>query len=103
MKLKGNSRDEISFNFDKIKKVLLEYGIKDEMNIEEFYEPNSIGFLLLSMHMFKLLPNFLPSNKLEFSCSLHETVKKEILFTNPAPKTIIYSVKLFGHPNFKIE
>jgi hypothetical protein len=78
MKLKGTSREEIAFNFEKIKKVLIEYGVKDELSVDEFLEPNSLGFLLLTMHLFKLLPNFLPSNKVEFNCSLHETVKKEI-------------------------
>ena len=55
------------------------------------------------MHLFKLLPNFRPRETVDFTCSLHETVKKEIQFSNPASKTIIYSVKLFGHSNFKID
>ena len=97
------TQEEYLFNYEKTKKILHKYGIKDELSQKEFLYPNCLSFLLLTVHLFKTLPNFLPRGKIDFNCSLHESITKEISFSNPANKTIIYAVRLFGHPNFKID
>ena len=97
------TQEEFLFNYEKTKKIFHKYGIKDELSQKEFLYPNCLSFLLLTIHLFKTLPNFLPRGKIEFNCSLHESITKEISFSNPANKTIIYAVRLFGHPNFKID
>ena len=102
LKTKVHTKDEILYNFEKTRKLLIEYGVKDEITDVEFVEPNPINFLFIVLHLFKTLPNFLPRSVIDFNCTLQECIIKEIGFSNPANKTIIYSVKLFGHPNFKI-
>ena len=76
--MKVYTKEDVGYNFDKIKRVLNEYGVKDEVSKDEFLEPNAVGLLLFATHLFKILPNFLPRSKIEFNCALHETVKKEI-------------------------
>ena len=103
LKPRAHTKDDIINNFTKTKAQLIEYGVKDEITESEFTDPNPINFLFIVLHLFKTLPNFLPRSVIEFNCTLQECVIKEIGFSNPANKTIIYSVKSFGHPNFKIQ
>jgi hypothetical protein len=53
--------------------------------------------------MFQTLPNYIPKKTIDFVCALHETVKKEIQFTNPSNKSVIYQVKLIDSGFFKVE
>ena len=39
---------------------MIEYGIKEQFDSFEFEQPNHIGMLLLSAHLFKTLPNYIP-------------------------------------------
>jgi len=57
----------------------------------------------MTIHLFKTLPNFLPRSTVDFICSLHECITKEISFHNPSNKAIIYNVKRFGNEDFEIE
>lgn len=104
-KIKTNptSQHDYFYNFELMKTVLLEFGIKEELDEKEFITTNSISMLLFGLHLFKTLPYYLPRATIEFECSLHEKLQKEIILNNPTNKTIIYSVKIFGHKNFSIE
>lgn len=95
--------DEISSNLEHFKKVLYDFGIKEEFFENDFINLNPIGMLLMTVHLFKTLPPYVPRSTIEFNCSLHEKMTKEISLSNPSPKTIIYSVKLFGPKNFGVE
>lgn len=95
--------DEIASNLENYKKVLHEFGIKEEFCDADFFNCNAIGLLLMTVHLFKTLPPYIPRSTIEFNCSLHEKMVKEITLNNPSPKTIIYTVKLFGQKNFGVD
>jgi hypothetical protein len=104
-KVKANAflNDEIALNYDYFKSALYEFGIKEEFNDGDFLPGNPTGLLLLTVHLFKTLPPYVPRSTIEFNCSLHEKIVKEISLSNPTGKTISYTVKLFGPKNFSVE
>lgn len=98
-----NSEEDILRNFECISKASMDYGVQDSMQKEDFLEPCNIKMLLLSLHLFHTLPDYIPQQTIMFSCYLHETVTKEIVLTNSTSKAMTYLVSLEAHKNFEVK
>lgn len=88
--------------FDRLSRKLVEYGVKDGLLEDDFLTSNPLNMVLLLTHLFKTLPFYIPRATIDFKCALHESITKEITFSSPVNKTIIYTVRLHAHKNFSI-
>jgi len=52
--------------------------------------------------LFQSLPQYMAQTTITFSTRLGETATKTIELTNPSKKTLTYTVRLEGSPEFKI-
>lgn len=69
----------------------------------EIVKGSLVSLCLISAYLFETLPNFLPKATVEFSTSLHKTVKKTVNITNPSKTEITYNASIKGNPNYAIE
>lgn len=60
MKFVTNTEEEYNNNISQIKSIILDYGIKDDFDVQVFWKGNPIYNLLFAVHLFKLLPNYFP-------------------------------------------
>ncbi|KAM4559691.1 cilia- and flagella-associated protein 47-like isoform 2-T3 [Odontesthes bonariensis] len=59
-------------------------------------DPNPVQMLILCVHLYEMLPQFLPSRTITLSGSLHGTFSKQVLLKNPTSKPIKYQVLVLG-------
>ncbi|XP_054484324.2 cilia- and flagella-associated protein 47 [Agelaius phoeniceus] len=59
-------------------------------------DPNPVMMLILCVHLYDILPHYLPKNTIEFSGALHATIVKQVLLKNPSNYTLAYNVILVG-------
>ncbi|XP_059183828.1 cilia- and flagella-associated protein 47-like [Centropristis striata] len=59
-------------------------------------DPNPVQMLMLCVHLYERLPQFLPLETITLSGDLHSTFSKRVLLKNPSSKPIKYQVFLFG-------
>jgi hypothetical protein len=95
--------EELASNVEHFRNALHDFGIKEELCEADFMNACPTSMLLMTAHLFKTLPPYLPRSTIEFNCALHEKMVKEISLSNPSTKSIIYSVRLFGPKNFTVD
>ena len=98
-----NSEEDVRFNFQKISRASMLYGIHDSLQLQHFLNPCNIRMLIFGTHLFKILPNYIPQQTIIFSCYLHETITKDVVLTNSSSRTMTYLVYLEAHKNFSID
>ncbi|XP_026647666.2 cilia- and flagella-associated protein 47 isoform X1 [Zonotrichia albicollis] len=59
-------------------------------------DPNPVMMLILCVHLYDILPHYLPKNTIEFSGALHATIVKQVLLKNPSNYALAYNVILVG-------
>lgn len=60
-------------------------------------DPNPIALLMLCVHLYQKIPQFLPKATVEFSGRLHTTVCRQVKLSNPSGKPLQYQVLVAGH------
>ncbi|XP_048506243.1 cilia and flagella-associated protein 47-like isoform X1 [Athalia rosae] len=59
--------------------------------------PNCVQMVMLVTHLFRTLPTYLPSAKVQFCCPLSETLTRQISFTNATDYTVSYLFEFIGN------
>ncbi|XP_057901557.1 cilia- and flagella-associated protein 47 [Melospiza georgiana] len=59
-------------------------------------DPNPVMMLILCVHLYDILPHYLPKNTIEFSGALHATIVKQVVLKNPSNYALAYNVILVG-------
>lgn len=98
-----NSLEDMKYNFEKIRIGLREYGISQPPEVFDF-EPSAREFVVYLLHLFQVLPYFIPRSTLDFPVMLKGTCVRTILLNNNSKRKICYSVKLdCTNEDFSIE
>lgn len=79
---------------------ILRLDLEDEI-AEELISTRNI--LLLVLHFYLNLPNFVPKTKIEFVGDLGNPIRKQIILENPSNKSIKYEVILTGSTDYSIQ
>jgi hypothetical protein len=95
--------DDVLSNLNQLRQCTSSFGVKDEYVENDFVRNNPVSMLLLTAHLFKILPTYVPKGTVDFTCALHEKVVKEIAISNPFQKPVMYTVRVEGSRNFEAE
>jgi hypothetical protein len=95
--------DDVLANFRHFKTCAIDFGIKDEFLEVDHVRKSSLAMLLVTIHLFKALPAYVPRMTVDFACTLHERVTKELTIQNPSSKPMMYTVNSFGSKAFEFE
>ncbi|KAK3775916.1 hypothetical protein RRG08_017206 [Elysia crispata] len=71
-------------------------GIDYDIQAIDITDPNPIPLLLLAVHLYQRLPQYLPKATMEFTGSLHSTVTRQVKVNNSSPKNLVYHVLIAG-------
>jgi len=96
LKTSINSEEDKKNNIEKVKGALREYGITNMPEMFDFNKPSAREVMVYLVHLFQILPFFLPKAVLEFPCMLKGTCIRNVLLNNPSNKKITYGVRLDG-------
>ena len=58
-------------------------GIDYDIQAIDITDPNPISLMLLSVHLYFNLPQYLPKSTVDFVGGLHSTVLRQVRFTTP--------------------
>ncbi len=58
--------EDVLVNLDTFKNVLRDFGMKEEFRDSDFLKSNPVSMLLLTAHLFRSLPSYLPRQTIEF-------------------------------------
>lgn len=98
-----NSIEDMKYNYEKIRTALREFGITTPPEVFE-QEPSAREMLVYLIHLFQVLPYFIPRSTLEFPVMLKGTCVRTIMLSNNSKRKICYSVKLdCPNEDFSIE
>lgn len=62
----------------KISSALRFIGIDYDIQAIDITDPNPIALMLLVLHLYNNLPQYIPKSSVEFVGTLHETVKRQV-------------------------
>ncbi|XP_011873042.1 PREDICTED: uncharacterized protein LOC105564890 [Vollenhovia emeryi] len=65
----------------------------------QLVNPNQVQILMLVVHLFQVLPTYVPRAKIKFSCPLSQTVTKQISVSNPSDNIVTYFLLLVNDVN----
>ncbi|KAG5333863.1 CFA47 protein, partial [Acromyrmex heyeri] len=65
----------------------------------QLVNPNQVQILMLVVHLFQVLPTYVPRVKVKFNCSLSEIVTKQISVSNPTDNIVNYLLLLINDDN----
>lgn len=68
-----------------------------------FAEPSGREMLILVLHLFNQLPNYLNKGTEVFSCVLGQSISRTLLIINKNNRPVSYWVKLEKEEDFKLE
>ncbi|XP_011629832.2 uncharacterized protein LOC105422228 [Pogonomyrmex barbatus] len=60
---------------------------------------NQVQMLILVVHLYQILPTYVPYTKIKFNCSLSQTVTKQISVSNPTDNPVNYLLLLLSNVN----
>mmetsp|Transcript_28943 Transcript_28943/g.66987 ORF Transcript_28943/g.66987 Transcript_28943/m.66987 type:complete len:2816 (+) Transcript_28943:96-8543(+) len=70
---------------------------------EDISNGTAVEMLLLALYLYQVLPQYVPKTTIHFEGRLSDTVTKLIELTNPSTKSIVYSVRLDGSPDYHVQ
>ncbi|XP_071954714.1 cilia- and flagella-associated protein 47-like isoform X2 [Antedon mediterranea] len=71
-------------------------GLDYDIQAIDITDPNPISLMLLCVHLYQRLPQYLPKSSVDFLGSLHATVTRQVRLTNPSKKPLIYHSFISG-------
>lgn len=61
-----NNDEDAKFNIEKLREVMIEYGITGITNNNDLLKPNARDILLFCVQMFQTLPHYIPKTRYFF-------------------------------------
>ena len=101
MKDQGLTEDDLRINMAALRESMVELNLNYVPSSAIISQMNNLQGMLLSAHLFLVMPYYMPKEVVEFQCILNDTVIKKILLHNPSQKRIGYSVTLEGSGDFR--
>ncbi|XP_033113331.1 cilia- and flagella-associated protein 47-like isoform X2 [Anneissia japonica] len=80
----------------KVVNALKSIGVDYDIQAIDITDPNPISLLLLCIHLYQRLPQYVPKSSVDFLGSLHATVTRQVRLTNPSKKPLIYHAFIAG-------
>ncbi|XP_064167628.1 cilia- and flagella-associated protein 47-like [Anguilla rostrata] len=75
-----------------------------DIQATDLSDPNPIQLLMLCLHLYERLPQYLPKRTITLSGSLHCTFTKQLRLKNPSTRTLLYHASILGQesPHFSL-
>ncbi|XP_023779114.1 cilia- and flagella-associated protein 47 [Cyanistes caeruleus] len=67
-----------------------------DIKATDICDPNPVMMLILCVHLYDTLPQYLPKSSIEFTGPLHATIVKQVRLKNPSNNTLAYSAIVVG-------
>ncbi|XP_064263439.1 cilia- and flagella-associated protein 47 isoform X3 [Passer domesticus] len=90
------TREQFLHNALILVKALHTINLDMDTKATDICEPNPVTMLILCVHLYDILPHYLPKNTIEFSGALHATIVKQVHLKNPSNNTLSYTAVLVG-------
>lgn len=94
---------ETKFNATKILNALNDMKFSIPIDLGNLAEPSGRENLILVLHLFNQIPNYMPKGTEVFSCVLGKDLTKTLTLSNKTNRPISYWVKLEKDEDFKLE
>ncbi|XP_031708292.1 cilia- and flagella-associated protein 47 [Anarrhichthys ocellatus] len=91
-----NSLDQIMHNNIIVAQALTALCLNLDVQPTDLSDPNPVQMLILCVHLYERLPQYLPLRTITLSGGLHSTFSKQVRLENPSSKPIKYQVLLLG-------
>ncbi|XP_036600089.1 cilia- and flagella-associated protein 47 [Trichosurus vulpecula] len=75
---------------------LREVDLNIDIQAIDICDPNPVWMLMFCVYLYENLPSYLPTKIVQFPCSLHTTVVRQILLNNPSSKNLVYNTRIIG-------
>ncbi|XP_074066731.1 cilia- and flagella-associated protein 47 [Macrotis lagotis] len=75
---------------------LREIDLNIDIQAIDICDPNPVLMLMFCVYLYENLPSYLPSKIVDFPCSLHTTVVRQILLENTSIKNLVYNARIIG-------
>ncbi|XP_048577373.1 cilia- and flagella-associated protein 47-like isoform X2 [Nematostella vectensis] len=96
MYLHPSTAEQCLHNVLKVVEALRHIGMDYEIQSTDITQPNPITIMLLCLHLYRRLPQYLPRATIDFQGPLHTTVVKHVQLQNPSVKPLTYQVIVAG-------
>ncbi|XP_068446525.1 cilia- and flagella-associated protein 47-like isoform X2 [Clinocottus analis] len=90
------SLEQILHNNIIVAQVLTALGLNIDVQPTDLSDPNPVQMVILCVHLYERLPQYLPLRTVTLSGSLHSTFSKQVRLKSPSSKPIKYQVLLLG-------
>ncbi|XP_041638088.1 cilia- and flagella-associated protein 47-like isoform X2 [Cheilinus undulatus] len=91
-----SSLEQIIHNNIIIVQALNAMGLNMDVQPTDLLEPNPVQMLMLCVHLYERLPQYLPLHTVTLSGSLHSTFSKQVRLKSPSSKPVKYQVFVLG-------
>lgn len=102
MNLTVSSPDDVKINMAVLRDSMVDLNLNYIPPSTVITSLSNLQGMLLSAHLFLVMPYYLPKESIEFKCILNETVIKKIVLTNQTQKRVSYGVSLEGSGDYSI-
>ncbi|XP_027731257.1 cilia- and flagella-associated protein 47 [Vombatus ursinus] len=75
---------------------LREVDLNIDIQAIDICDPNPVLMLMFCVYLYENLPSYLPTKTVQFLCSLHTTVVRQILLKNTSSKNLVYNARIIG-------
>ncbi|CAD8092149.1 unnamed protein product [Paramecium primaurelia] len=94
---------DFKINSNKVLAALMDMKFSIPFELGNFAEPSGREMLILVLHLFNQLPNYLNKGTEVFSCVLGQSISRTLLIINKNNRPVSYWVKLEKEEDFKLE
>ncbi|XP_051283893.1 cilia- and flagella-associated protein 47-like isoform X2 [Dicentrarchus labrax] len=91
-----NSLEQILHNNIIVSQALTALCLNLDVQPTDLSDPNPVQMLMLCVHLYERLPQYLPLHTITLSGGLHSTFRKQVRLKSPSSKPVKYQAFLFG-------
>ncbi|XP_026220063.1 cilia- and flagella-associated protein 47 isoform X2 [Anabas testudineus] len=91
-----SSLEQILHNNIVVVQALTDLSLNIDIQPTDLSDPNPVQMLMLCVHLYEKLPQYLPQHTVTLSGGLHSTFSKQVRLKNPSSKPLKYQALLLG-------
>ncbi|XP_074645875.1 cilia and flagella-associated protein 47-like isoform X2 [Tubulanus polymorphus] len=91
-----NTAEQCLHNALKVVNALRHIGIEYDIQGIDITDPNPIALMLLCVHLYQRMPQYLSKNTIEFTGALHTACMRQVRLSNPSNKPLVYHSMIAG-------